>query len=187
MATGSDMHHFALVARNLSEENQLYTFMVSLMAVNALAANLGMQVIKDENAVFKQSMMLLPIPILWIFHMNYGQQKDSFSVAKLLGQVLLVGCIFAFMWADRVAVAEEEASKAYKKKLKNNPNGLPDDEEGHLILREPAQDETELPAFVAAKRRTRFDEKQLMSEGTSSQPEHSDEFESSPERITKVD
>lgn len=44
-----------------------------LMFFQGLAANLGMQIIKDENAVFKQSVMLLPIPVLWIHHLYFGE------------------------------------------------------------------------------------------------------------------
>ena len=55
------------------------------MLSNALAANFGMQIVKNENAVVKQSIMLLPIPILWIYHMYYGDQKDAFGWAKLIG------------------------------------------------------------------------------------------------------
>ena len=40
--------------------------MFGLMFVNGLQANLGMQVVRNENAVFKQSTMLFSIPILWL-------------------------------------------------------------------------------------------------------------------------
>ena len=55
------------------------------MLFHGLAANLGMQIVKNENAVFKQSAMLLPITVMWIYHMIYGDQKDAFSVMKLIG------------------------------------------------------------------------------------------------------
>jgi len=40
--------------------------MALLILSNALAANLGMQIVKAENAVFKQSVMLLTIPLFWL-------------------------------------------------------------------------------------------------------------------------
>ena len=74
---------------------------VGLMFFSGMMANLGMQVVKNENAVFKQSMMLLPIPILWVYHIYYGDKKDYFSVLKLLAQVFLVTFILLFMTWDR--------------------------------------------------------------------------------------
>ena len=73
---------------------------LALMFFSGMMANLGMQVVKNENAVFKQSMMLLPIPILWIYHIYYGN-KEKFSVIKLLAQTCLVTFILLFMTWDR--------------------------------------------------------------------------------------
>ena len=71
-----------------------------MMFFSGMMANLGMQVVKNENAVFKQSMMLLPIPILWIYHLFYGD-KEKFSFVKSLGMVFLVTFILLFMTWDR--------------------------------------------------------------------------------------
>ena len=65
-ATGSDTDHFNLYIKNMDEEKSLFGLMFGLMFVNGLQANLGMQVVKNENAVFKQSTMLFSIPILWL-------------------------------------------------------------------------------------------------------------------------
>ena len=35
--------------------------------------------------------------------MNYGNEEDSFSVPKLIGQIALVLAILAYMWFDRDA------------------------------------------------------------------------------------
>ena len=66
--TGSNMESVAMAVKNLNEKTELYTYMFGLMFFNGIAANLGMQIIKDENAVFKQSAMLLPIPIMWWYN-----------------------------------------------------------------------------------------------------------------------
>jgi len=72
-ATGSNIETLTLAVKNMNEEKSLYTLMFLLMFFGALSANLGMQIIKDENAVVKQSVMLLPIPVLWVYHMQHGQ------------------------------------------------------------------------------------------------------------------
>ena len=100
---------------NMNENKELYWLMSGLMLCNALAANLGMQIIKDENAVFKQSVMLLPIPILWVYHMHYGVEKEKFGLLKMFGVMMLVVSIFLFMWFDREAVVQEKEEMAEKK------------------------------------------------------------------------
>ena len=40
-----------------------------------------MQIIKNENAVFKQSCMMFPIPVIWVYHLNFGEKQDKFNVA----------------------------------------------------------------------------------------------------------
>ena len=52
-AMGSNADGFNLYFKNINEETSLYWLMFGLMFVNALQANLGMQVVKNENAVFK--------------------------------------------------------------------------------------------------------------------------------------
>ena len=57
----------------MNEESSLWGLMVGLMFMNALQANLGMQITKNENAVFKQSTMLFSIPLLWLYHIQFGE------------------------------------------------------------------------------------------------------------------
>ena len=99
-ATGSDMESLAIAVKNLNEEKSLYTMMFALMFFNALAANLGMQIVKNENAVFKQSAMLLPIPVAWIVSMIQHEEK-SYTTPTLIGQMMLVTSVLAYMWWDR--------------------------------------------------------------------------------------
>ena len=76
-AMGSDSKGFDLYFKNINEEKSLYWLMAALMFVNALQANLGMQVVKNENAVFKQSTILLSIPTLWLFHITAGEANNE--------------------------------------------------------------------------------------------------------------
>ena len=110
----------------------MYVLLALLMFFHGLSANLGMSIIKDENAVFKQSVMLLPIPILWIYHMHFGKQKDSFSALKLIGQVLLVTFVFLFMVWDRETVAEKEGKE--RKGQEGGKYGDEDDEEAQRLI-----------------------------------------------------
>ena len=81
---GAGDGQITLAIHNMNEDKRLYWLMIGVMFFNALSANLGMQIVKAENAVFKQSVILLPVPILWVYHMVYGDQKDNFSVFKLI-------------------------------------------------------------------------------------------------------
>ena len=94
------MESLAIAVKNLNEEKSLYTMMFALMFFNALAANLGMQIVKNENAVFKQSAMLLPIPVAWIVSMIQHEEK-SYTTPTLIGQLMLVTSVLAYMWWDR--------------------------------------------------------------------------------------
>ena len=85
--------------------------MLLIMFLNALAANLGMQIVKDENAVVKQSIILLPIPLQWFYHIYYGDQKDQFTVIKMIGQILMTTSIILYITFDRQSVLEEKANK----------------------------------------------------------------------------
>ena len=76
-AMGSDSKGFDLYFKNINEEKSLYWLMAALMFVNALQANLGMQVVKNENAVFKQSTILLSIPTLWLFHITASEANNE--------------------------------------------------------------------------------------------------------------
>ena len=110
----------------------MYVLLALLMFFHGLSANLGMSIIKDENAVFKQSVMLLPIPILWIYHMHFGQKKDSFSVLKLIGQVVLVTFVILFMVWDRETVAEKEGKE--RKRQEGGKHGDEGDEEAQRLI-----------------------------------------------------
>ena len=112
---GAGDGQITLAIHNMNEDKRLYWLMIGVMFFNALSANLGMQIVKAENAVFKQSVILLPVPILWVYHMAYGDQKDNFSVFKLISQILMVGAIVMFLWADRTAVADAQKLIKYKK------------------------------------------------------------------------
>lgn len=83
--TKSNTENIGLAIKNMNEQKELYVLMFFIMFLNALAANLGMQIVKDENAVVKQSIMLLPLPLLWVYHIFYGDKKDKFDYIKLVG------------------------------------------------------------------------------------------------------
>lgn len=85
----------------MNESSELYWFMFGMMFFNALAANLGMQIIKAENAVFKQSVLLLSVPTLWLWHVFYGDEKDVFNFAKLFAQLLLIVATMFYLMFDR--------------------------------------------------------------------------------------
>jgi len=81
---GSGISSVSLAFHNMNEATELYYLILGTLFFNALAANLGMQVVKAENAVTKQSTMLLVIPTLWVWHIYYGDKKDAFSAFKLI-------------------------------------------------------------------------------------------------------
>lgn len=58
--------------------------------------------------------MLLTIPLLWLYHVEFGsgQNNESFSFFKLLVQAGMVVSILLYMHWDREAVALENAEKA---------------------------------------------------------------------------
>ncbi len=118
-ATGINIQSLSLVFKNMNEETSLYTLMGFLMFFNALSANLGMQVVKAENAVVKTCIILMSIPLLWVYHMYYGQENDTFSVVKLIGQLTLVAFIIVYVVYDRKAVAEAAAQKKSLTEMKH--------------------------------------------------------------------
>ena len=80
---------------------ELYWLMFGVLFFNALTANLGMQIVKAENAVFKQSVMLLSIPMLWLWHIFYGTKKDQFSYLKMFSYACVVLSVVLYMYWDR--------------------------------------------------------------------------------------
>ena len=67
----------------------------------------------------------MPIPILWTYHLFYGD-KEKFSWVKLLAQALLVTFILLFMTWDREQVKIDSEKHAAAEKLKReNPYGIP--------------------------------------------------------------
>ena len=127
--TGANVETFFVFLSNLGEAKQLYWLIAGMMVFNALQANLGMQIIKDENAVFKQSTMLLATPTLWVYHMHFGNEGDDFSLMKLIGQAMLVLTVVAYMWFDRTAAQElaeelsaKKSDRANKQRLTRQPN-----------------------------------------------------------------
>ena len=84
MTLGCDTASISTALGKLNESKELYWLMLGLLFFNALAANLGMQIVKAENAVFKQSVVLLSIPILWLWNIFFGTQKDKISYLEML-------------------------------------------------------------------------------------------------------
>lgn len=149
----------------MTEATELYWLMFGVLFSNALAANLGMQIVKAENAVFRQSVMLLSIPALWIWHVYYGNTKDAFSVPKMFAQISVVVFVILFMIWDREAVEEDEMHKAIGKPKKNDDldfgnagNGANnDDEERNGLLgheRPSARTLTSQSNFIGAAKCT---------------------------------
>ena len=103
---GSGLNNVELAWHNMNEATELYGLMFGVMFFNALAANLGMQIVRNENAVFKQSILLLAIPSLWVWHMFYGDKKDAFSWFKFLSQATLVTAVILYMIWDREALEQ---------------------------------------------------------------------------------
>ena len=139
-ATGTNMASISLAFKNMNEETSLFTMMGMLMFFNALSANLGMQVTKADNAVVKQSIILLSIPVLYIYHICFGEKKDTFSVVNLIGQLILVTFIIVYVVYDRRAVAEVAAKKKSLTEMKHETDiarrakkGLYDEEGQRLI------------------------------------------------------
>jgi len=117
---GNNRGRVYLALYNMSEEKSLYWIMLGVLFFSALAANLGMQIVKAENAVFKQSVLLLSIPALWVWHLYYGTKEDSFSVYRLLAQVCFFTAIILFLIWDREAVEEEEEYTANGGRKRND-------------------------------------------------------------------
>ena len=111
---GSGLASFDLYDKNMDEEPVLYALMFGVCFFGALAANLGMQIVRAENAVFKQSVMLLAIPSLWLWHIYYGDKIDAFSWFKMISQLCIVTSVVLYMIWDREAVEEEKAEEATK-------------------------------------------------------------------------
>jgi hypothetical protein len=82
--TGSTIDTLGTAFNDMNESTELYWLMLGVMFFNSLAANLGMQIIKAENSVFKQSTALLSVPSLWLWHVFYGDEKDVFNVPKMI-------------------------------------------------------------------------------------------------------
>lgn len=68
----------------------------------------------------------MPIPILWVYHLYYGDRKEKGIVVKLLAQTCLVTFILLFMTWDREQVKIDSEKHAAAEKLKrDNPYGIP--------------------------------------------------------------
>lgn len=99
--TGSSVTTLGAAFTHMNQSTELYWLMIGVMFFNSLAANLGMQIIKAENSVFKQSVALLSVPSLWFWGVFFGDQKDDFSALKLITQILLVVAVMLQLMFDR--------------------------------------------------------------------------------------
>ncbi len=70
--TGSTVKTLGAAFTAMNQSTELYWLMIGVMFFNSLAANLGMQIIKAENSVFKQSVALLSVPSLWFWGVFFG-------------------------------------------------------------------------------------------------------------------
>lgn len=111
---GSGLASFDLYNHNMEEQPVLYALMFGVCFFGALAANLGMQIVRAENAVFKQSVMLLAIPSLWLWHIYYGDRIDAYSWFKMISQLCIVISVVLYMIWDREAAEEEKEYEASK-------------------------------------------------------------------------
>lgn len=80
----------------------LFWLYALLMVSNGLHAFVGMAIIKEESAMQRQIVMMLIIPVVWIFFMLYqAEGHEEFSWKHLAGLTILTIGTFWYIRADR--------------------------------------------------------------------------------------
>lgn len=105
-AVGGTLDDVLFSLTSLVQTEGLGRLMAALMFVHAVQANLGMTLIKRENAIFKQCAMLLAVPAMWVFALLDPSDapevtQESYSASRLLAYMVMTAGIGFYMYADR--------------------------------------------------------------------------------------